>query len=123
MGCICWVNSVQAAPARGMLDGYHGNSIIFARKSRHLKLDTTRMNLIKSFVIVAATGAAFTALGSINDRETPISTSAADIGMNVRAVIKAQEAAWNRGDIDGYMNGYAHSGKTIFVSGDKMTRG
>ena len=38
-------------------------------------------------------------------------------------MIKAQEAAWNRGDIDGYMNGYAHSGKTIFVSGDKVTRG
>ena len=43
--------------------------------------------------------------------------------MNVRAVIKVQEAAWNRGDIDGYMNGYARSGKTIFVSGDKVTRG
>ena len=74
-------------------------------------------------MIVAATSAAFTALGSITDRETPISTSAIDIGMNVRAVIKVQEAAWNRGDIDGYMNGYAHSGKTIFVSGDKVTRG
>ncbi|MEP6708667.1 MAG: nuclear transport factor 2 family protein [Verrucomicrobiota bacterium] len=77
----------------------------------------------KSFIIVAATSAALTALGSITDRETAISIPAADIGMSVCAVIKAQEAAWNRGDIDGYMNGYAHSKKTIFVSGDKVTRG
>ena len=96
---------------------------MFARKSRQLDLDTTHMNLVKSFMIAAATSAAFTALGSITDRETPISTSAIDIEMNVRAVIKVQEAAWNRGDIDGYMNGYARSGKTIFVSGDKVTRG
>ena len=106
-----------------MLDGCHGDSIMFARKSRQLELETTHMNLIKSFIIVAAASAAFTALGSITDRETPISTPATDTGMSVRAVIKAQEAAWNRGDIDGYMNGYAHSGKTIFVSGDKVTRG
>jgi ketosteroid isomerase-like protein len=106
-----------------MLDGCHGDSIMFARKSRQLDLDTTHMNLVKSFMIVAATSAALTALGSITDRETPISTSAIDIAMNVRAVIKVQEAAWNRGDIDGYMNGYARSGKTIFVSGDKVTRG
>ena len=81
------------------------------------------MNLIKSFMIVAATSAAFTALGSITDRETPISTSTTDIGTSVRAVIKAQEAAWNRGDIDSYMNAYAHSGKTVFVSSDNVTRG
>jgi uncharacterized protein (TIGR02246 family) len=96
---------------------------MFAKKSRQLELETTHMNLIKSFIIVTATSAAFTALGSITDRETPISSPATDIGMSVRAVVKAQEAAWNRGDIDGYMNGYAHSGKTIFVSGDKVTRG
>jgi ketosteroid isomerase-like protein len=106
-----------------MLDGCHGDSIIFATKSRQLELDVTDMNLIKSFMIVAATSATFTARGSITDRETPISTSATDIGMSVRAVIKAQEAAWNRGDVEGYMNGYAHSEKTIFVSGDKVTRG
>jgi beta-aspartyl-peptidase (threonine type) len=41
----------------------------------------------------------------------------------VRAVLDAQVAAWNRGDIDGYMNGYARSAKTIFISGDTVTRG
>ncbi len=41
----------------------------------------------------------------------------------VRAVLDAQVAAWNRGDIDGFMNGYEQSGQTIFVSGDTLTRG
>lgn len=41
----------------------------------------------------------------------------------IRAVIAAQAAAWNRGDIEGYMDGYARSKDTVFVSGDDVTRG
>jgi ketosteroid isomerase-like protein len=41
----------------------------------------------------------------------------------IRAVMAAQVAAWNRGDIDGFMAGYARSDATEFVSGDKITRG
>ncbi len=41
----------------------------------------------------------------------------------VRAVIEAQVAAWNRGDIDGFMAGYANEETTTFVSGDTITRG
>jgi beta-aspartyl-peptidase (threonine type) len=41
----------------------------------------------------------------------------------IRAVLAAQVAAWNRGDVDGFMNGYARSGATEFVGGDKLTRG
>jgi len=36
--------------------------------------------------------------------------------VEIRAVIQAQQEAWNRGDIDGFMNGYARSKSTIFVS-------
>ena len=42
---------------------------------------------------------------------------------DIRAVMVAQEAAWNRGDVDGFMNGYARSRTTVFVSGDTITRG
>ena len=35
----------------------------------------------------------------------------------------AQVAAWNRGDIDGYMDGYVRSDQLEFVSGAKITRG
>ena len=41
----------------------------------------------------------------------------------IRGVLKAQVAAWNRGDIDGFMQGYARSAKTTFVSGDEVTHG
>jgi len=41
----------------------------------------------------------------------------------VRAVLDAQVAAWNRGDIDGFMEGYWQSPETVFVSGDSLTRG
>ena len=42
---------------------------------------------------------------------------------SVKAVLDAQVAAWNRGDIEGYMAGYWRSDETIFVSGDSVTRG
>ena len=41
----------------------------------------------------------------------------------IRAVLDAQVAAWNRGDIEGYMDGYERSPKTEFVGGDSITRG
>jgi ketosteroid isomerase-like protein len=41
----------------------------------------------------------------------------------VRAVLDAQVDAWNRGDIEAYMAGYWRSDKTIFISGDSLTRG
>lgn len=41
----------------------------------------------------------------------------------IRAVMDAQAAAWNRGDIEAYMDGYARSDETTFISGDSLTRG
>src|SRR5438309_9612947 len=41
----------------------------------------------------------------------------------ILAVLDAQRDAWNRGDIEGYMDGYARSADTVFVSGDNVTHG
>jgi len=41
----------------------------------------------------------------------------------VRAVIAAQQAAWNRGDLDGFMAGYARDPALVFTSGGKIRRG
>ena len=41
----------------------------------------------------------------------------------IRTVLEAQAQAWNRGDVDGYMGGYAPGDATEFVSGDTVTRG
>lgn len=72
-------------------------------------------------IIVAAmfaglTGGAFSAA-----TESLESSSKDDAG--IRTVMLAQVAAWNRGDIDGFMNGYARSAATEFIAGDKLTRG
>jgi ketosteroid isomerase-like protein len=41
----------------------------------------------------------------------------------VLRVLQLQQIAWNRGDIEGFMNGYWRSHDTVFVSGDTVTRG
>jgi beta-aspartyl-peptidase (threonine type) len=40
-----------------------------------------------------------------------------------RAVLDAQAAAWNRGDLLGFMDGYWHSDELTFFSGDQITKG
>lgn len=42
---------------------------------------------------------------------------------DIRKVMTDQAAAWNRGDIDGFMAGYWRSVKLTFVSGTEVTRG
>ncbi len=49
--------------------------------------------------------------------------AAADPTAEIREILHAQQRAWNRGDIDGFMNEYARSRSTIFVSEDTVTRG
>jgi uncharacterized protein (TIGR02246 family) len=50
------------------------------------------------------------------------SGNAPDIS-EIRAVLRAQVEAWNHGDIDSFMNGYARTDTTVFVSGDEVTHG
>jgi ketosteroid isomerase-like protein len=41
----------------------------------------------------------------------------------VRAVLAAQAAAWNRGDLVAYMQGYAQTQDLVFASGGQVRRG
>jgi ketosteroid isomerase-like protein len=41
----------------------------------------------------------------------------------VVAVLENQQAAWNRGDLPGYMDGYARGPELIFTSGGHIRRG
>ena len=43
--------------------------------------------------------------------------------VQIRSILRAQQDAWNRGDIDGFMNGYARSVSTVFISEDSVRRG
>jgi len=47
----------------------------------------------------------------------------AEIIAAVRAVLEAQKDAWNRGDIEGFMDGYERSPSIVFLSGDNVSRG
>jgi len=42
---------------------------------------------------------------------------------DILAVMNAQVADWNRGDIDAFMNGYWKSDKLVFASGNDVARG
>ena len=47
----------------------------------------------------------------------------AGIENDILAVMTTQAAAWNRGDIETFMQGYWRSEKLVFASGDNITRG
>jgi ketosteroid isomerase-like protein len=49
--------------------------------------------------------------------------AAAAPALEIREILHAQQQAWNRGNIDDFMNGYARARSTIFVSEDTVTRG
>ena len=66
-------------------------------------------------LLLAALAACVSTPDSARDSER----TAADL----RAVLEAQAAAWNRGDIAGYMDGYERADTTTFISGDTVTRG
>lgn len=42
---------------------------------------------------------------------------------SIRNVLDTQVAAWNKGDIDGFMKGYWNSPEMTFVSGNNVTKG
>ena len=75
-----------------------------------------------SHLLAVAIGSALALFGTANAgaQEKP---GAGDPVAEIRAVLDAQAKAWNRGDIDGYMNGYARDEETEFVSGEAVTRG
>ena len=51
------------------------------------------------------------------------SPARADDTAEVRAVLDAQVAAWNRGDLEAFMAGYWRSPELVFVSGAVVTKG
>jgi ketosteroid isomerase-like protein len=81
--------------------------------------------IVIALVFAAAVGSPASASAALPKRKQDAHAIAAQI----RAVLKAQQDAWNRGDIDSFMNGYAGasrrsgSNSTTFVSEDKVTRG
>ncbi len=68
--------------------------------------------------LVASVALALTACAHARPRTFSPADDAA-----VRAVLAAQQDAWNRGDLAGYMAGYVRSPELVFTSGGKIRRG
>jgi ketosteroid isomerase-like protein len=47
----------------------------------------------------------------------------ANSATQIRSVLQTQQDSWNRGDVDGFMNGYARSESTVFISEATIRRG
>ena len=45
------------------------------------------------------------------------------IEAEVKEILSAQEAAWNRGDIEGFMQGYDRSADLTFAAAGRVTKG
>src|SRR5947209_1125729 len=67
------------------------------------------MNALSALLLAAAAGAA--------------DPAAADPVAETTQLLAAQSAAWNRGDLDGYLAGYWNSPELSFFSGKTATRG
>ena len=70
-------------------------------------------------VFVFLLGAAGTAGAQDAAKAAAVAASAA----GVRAALDKQVEAWNRGDLEGYMQGYWNSPDLVFQSGTTVTRG
>jgi hypothetical protein len=64
-------------------------------------------------ILIALSGSQVTTAGS----------SDADTKKAIESVLDQQAAAWNRGDINGFMSGYWNSPDLIYVGNTKVTRG
>lgn len=52
------------------------------------------------------------------------STAGGDATSSIESIVRAQEAAWNRGDVEGFMSaGYVRSADLTFFSGGSVTHG
>ena len=95
---------------------------------RHLRVSTLRIvdlgvPTMLAFFPSALILFAFTSAWSVLAAPAGKEQDRASAAIQIRSVLRAQQGAWNRGDIDGFMNGYARSKSTIFVSEDTLRRG
>ncbi len=96
--------------------------------NRHLRMSTLRRAGFVSLPVVALLHSALILFGATTAWSVSATPAAkkqdhAKAVAQIRSVLQAQQDAWNRGDIDGFMNGYARSGSTIFISEDTVRRG
>lgn len=76
-----------------------------------------RGSLVLLFITVLSLG------GGCQPSEAPVSEDQAAEKAAIRAVLQAQVAAWNKGDLEGFMAGYARTDSLRFASGGTVHTG
>lgn len=71
-------------------------------------------------VLIAATMAAVLTITCAGQNQPQVSTTDVD---SVRKVLEDQVKAWNRGDLEGYMQGYWKSPDLTFYGGTRIAQG
>jgi beta-aspartyl-peptidase (threonine type) len=83
-----------------------------------------QLNLVRMAVAAAVLSFCAPVITSGQEGEKKISRKEEiKAGAAIRKVLDDQLAAWNRGDIEGFMEGYWRSQATVFISGDSVTYG
>ena len=78
---------------------------------------------MRHFLAASVLILAITACATPPAAPVPVVTSAQADAAMITALLEAQDAAWNRGDIDAFMKGYWRSSKLRFASGGNVMRG
>jgi ketosteroid isomerase-like protein len=95
---------------------------------RHLRVSSLRivdlggptmLAFFPSALILFASASAWSLLAAPAGKEQDRASAV----VQVRSVLRSLQDAWNRGDIDGFMNGYARSKSSVFISEDTLRRG
>jgi ketosteroid isomerase-like protein len=73
------------------------------------------MNLLRRLLATAVLALVLAPLTPASAQDPQLHTASAT-ELAVTKVLLAQEAAWNRGDIDGFVQGYKDSPDTLFIS-------
>ena len=87
-----------------------------------------RTGVLASTLLVAACSSAQAPAGapptgSYPPAPRPPVSGEAEIEAAVRAVLDAQVAAWNSGDVRGFMEGYSRRDTLVMISGSQLRRG
>ena len=87
-----------------------------------------RTRMVVLCVAVTCTDAGLLAGNVANTRTRPAPSHQKSSGgaveeSQIRAVLDAQAAAWNRGDVDSFMTAYWKSDQTLFVGANGLARG
>jgi ketosteroid isomerase-like protein len=131
-GSVCFSHvGCAVAPQRSFGDFREGRSGLASGKGRHggdaiastrdacASRGSTGLAIFRWVLILFASIAGSPISAAPGAKEQVPSDAVSEI----RSVIRMQQDAWNHGDIDRFMNGYAHSRHTVFVSEDTVRRG